>query len=879
MKRFLLLSIVVALALLCRVTDAIAFDRQWTVYLVHHTHTDIGYTRPQAEIISEHLRYIDYVVDYCEMTADYPDDAKFRWTCESAWIVARYLESRPQDQVRRFVKCINDGQIEVTAMGFNMAETADENNLRSSLEALEVLHSHGIFPVTAMQNDVNGIAWSFADWLPQLGVRYLWMGEHPHKAYAPFDKPSVFHWESPSGNGLLTYRSDHYMTGNYWGIEACDTMRFASGLENYLNSLKDRQYQFDAVAVPYSGAYTDNAPPSVKVCDFIRRWNETHDNPKLRSALSCEFPEYIESEYPELLRTFRCAWPDWWTDGFASAALETEVARNAQASLNGVEGLLTQAVLTDRGMPAGCSVKIAAINSNLLFYNEHTFGASESISDPFCHNSRIQWMSKASFSWSADRDVSLLREAAAARLQAGFSDRNCPVLAVFNNLAWERDCYVDVFVDYEIIPRGKPFRAVSEDGDVLPVQTLSFRNEGRTMRFYVKDLPALGCRNFKLELCGDISPDAVETEVGTSRLENSRFIVTIDERRGCISGIFDKQRGVELADPESEYGMGQFIYETLRDRWSLARMQGEGLERSVLENCSAGNVVKGGVFDSITLMGYSSQAAGNTPVRCEIRLYHDSPDIELVYTVRRTANTSADAVYVAFPFAGGPSSLSFDVQGGEVQPGVNQLEGTSSEWNTIQNYVSIRNLPETGQSLLVMPDTPMAQLGDMLGGRFQYFKEYERPYVFSWVMNNYWTTNFKAEQEGEFSWRYVISVCDDALAGTALRHSLEERTAALARVIPASSGSSVSGKSVNIGNILEVVPSDVVPVNVRPSVDGKYILLCVRETSGRDGCLSVKVRGRIEKFRVTDAVGNPTGRRVSSAVIPAFSNMTVRIDL
>ena len=42
--------------------------KKWTVYLVQHTHTDIGYTKPQTEILSEHLRYIDYAIEYCEQT-------------------------------------------------------------------------------------------------------------------------------------------------------------------------------------------------------------------------------------------------------------------------------------------------------------------------------------------------------------------------------------------------------------------------------------------------------------------------------------------------------------------------------------------------------------------------------------------------------------------------------------------------------------------------------------------------------------------------------------------------------------------------------------------------------------------------------------------
>ena len=49
--------------------------RHWQMNLVQHTHTDIGYTRSQMEILAEHLRYIDYALDYCDATNHYPDAA------------------------------------------------------------------------------------------------------------------------------------------------------------------------------------------------------------------------------------------------------------------------------------------------------------------------------------------------------------------------------------------------------------------------------------------------------------------------------------------------------------------------------------------------------------------------------------------------------------------------------------------------------------------------------------------------------------------------------------------------------------------------------------------------------------------------------------
>ena len=38
--------------------------KKWEIYFVQHSHTDIGYTRPQSEILAEHMRYIDYALDY-----------------------------------------------------------------------------------------------------------------------------------------------------------------------------------------------------------------------------------------------------------------------------------------------------------------------------------------------------------------------------------------------------------------------------------------------------------------------------------------------------------------------------------------------------------------------------------------------------------------------------------------------------------------------------------------------------------------------------------------------------------------------------------------------------------------------------------------------
>lgn len=89
---------------------------KWKIKLIQHTHTDIGHTRSQTEILAEHLRYIDYALDYCDATDKYPENAKFRWTCEASWPVDEYLKCRPAGQIERLTRRIKEGRIEVTGI-------------------------------------------------------------------------------------------------------------------------------------------------------------------------------------------------------------------------------------------------------------------------------------------------------------------------------------------------------------------------------------------------------------------------------------------------------------------------------------------------------------------------------------------------------------------------------------------------------------------------------------------------------------------------------------------------------------------------------------------------------------------------------------------
>ena len=212
--------------------------RKWKIDFIQHTHTDIGYTRSQTDILAEHLRYIDYALDYCDATDNYPDNAKFRWTCEASWPVDEYLKCRPQSQIERLLKRIKEGRIEVTGMYFNFDEIPDEKILAASLAAVGRIKEKGIPVTLAMQDDVNGIGWCLNDYFNQLGVRYLNMGTHGTERLYVLISLLCSGGNHRSGKRMLTFRAEHYMTGNtLLEMQSGDVDRFKNKLLNYLISL------------------------------------------------------------------------------------------------------------------------------------------------------------------------------------------------------------------------------------------------------------------------------------------------------------------------------------------------------------------------------------------------------------------------------------------------------------------------------------------------------------------------------------------------------------------------------------------------------------------------------------------------------------------
>jgi alpha-mannosidase len=833
--------------------------KRWQVYFVQHSHTDIGYTRPQSEILAEHMRYIDYALDYCDKTDNLPDDAKFRWTCESSWVTREYLRSRPQSQIDRFKKRIAEGRIEVTGMYANMAEIADENIMYDFLQPLKMFNKLGIPVKSAMQNDVNGVAWCLPDYFRNTGVKYLNMGINETRSIRPFDKPTCFWWESPSGERMLAFRADTYHDGNIYGL-VNNSPNFAANILWHLSDLESRGYPFDRVAIQFSGYYTDNSPPSTAAGERVRLWNEKYEYPKIRLSVVSEFFEYVEKNYGDKLPVYRSAWLDWWTDGFGSTSRETAEVRKTQNIKQVDEGLFAMVSMMGGELSPSLENNIDHISENAIFFDEHTCGADESISRPYSENSTKQWLQKGAYAWEALKKVTLLNEEALARFQEFLKKADYPVIYVINSLGWTRSGDVQLFIDNEVIPIDKKIKITDlASGNEVPAQVLIRRREGAYWTLEVSDIPAMGYKALKIE----VTDQATLPENGTNIevLENRFYRLLIDKATGSVNSFFDKDMNQELIDNGNPYNIGQLVRET-----SVARDKPPFIRTSVT-NTKVEAGTNGPLWESVRIVTDLDGFEKGTPgapkgIELEIRLYKNTRKVEFRYMARKLILTDPEALYVAFPFSLPGSRIVFETIGGTLTQG-QQLPGSASDWNTSQNFVAVRG--KKGQIIVVSNEAPLWQFSDFNMGKFERYPKQGKPWLYSWVMNNYWFTNFRAYQEGGFSWSYQVTSTADTSNTFATKFGWSERNPFPTRTFPAGSDDL---KIFSMETLRINGSPNVILMNSRPAFnDNRSLLLRFREVEGLSGevNLSAAVPGKtISSVQEVNASGKKIGQLLTS---------------
>ena len=376
---------------------------KFKIFLIYHSHIDIGYTERQEKIAAYQGDFIKQAVDYVLSANQNQRNSKnkFKFTAEGSWAVEQYLEKYKKAGEEKLLKAINTENFELTAGYLNMAELLNYKNLQYSLSYCNNFcrQNNIASPKVAMSADINGFSWGFADALIESGVEYLITNINTHHGGAPFSKPLVpFYWEGPSGKKLLVWNGLAYHKANLLGlipgltpvrdpgipgmiieetgfIDIKDTEYAQKRIFNMVKMFKENGYAYDFLPIMGSGLYTDNSPVGEDHCELIKEWNEKFGNEiEIVTGTLVEFFEYLKENVKEL-PTFAGDWNDWWTDGVISTPNETKIFRNAQRTESLIEKLDPEYKI----IPKSEREKII---KQLILYSEHTWGHSASYSDP-----------------------------------------------------------------------------------------------------------------------------------------------------------------------------------------------------------------------------------------------------------------------------------------------------------------------------------------------------------------------------------------------------------------------------------------------------------------------------------------------------------------
>lgn len=855
--------------------EALQPQKKWTLFLVPLVHLDVGYTDYQAKVAAIHSRILDEAMD---LTAKHP---AFRFSTDGEWNLEQFLASRSAAEKERIVEAIRKRQLFIPAQtanlltGFPTAETL----IRSLYPSADFSRKYGTPFNYANITDVPSYTWSYASILAAAGLRYFLAASNNDRApvllLGHLNEDSPFWWEGPDGGKVLMWYSRHYMQMQFlFGLPPL-TETGEEVLPVFLQMYEHPSYRADATIL--YGTQVENTDLFPQQAELADKWDARFAYPHIEYSGFKDALSEIARQFGNDIPTVRGDGGPYWEDGIASDALYAAMERENESRGPSAEKLATISSLVNPRVAVNRK-ELSSMWANMVLMDEHTFTSWNSVSDPTSNEAVEQLKAKNERAVrAAALRNNLLRSSMATLANSIAAGVNS--LIVFNPLNWERDGEVRIDLDkgMEIVDR--------KTGQTVPYFVLREGPDFRRVEFTAKDVPAIGYKVYELRTSGTAAP-APQTSTDTT-LESPYYRVVLDPATGSIRSIYDKQLKKEIVNTGDAWRFGQYLYVSGGDKEPNSILQYRAVSpKPVLHIHPAGN----GRLISVerTPWGWRAlmeSSAENTPtIRTEVRLFNDAKKIELIEDVDKKPELKKEAVYFAFPFAIAHPRFEYEIQNGVVDPAKDMYPGAGREWFSVQHWVAVQG---DGVSATVMPlDASLVTLGDINRGAWP--TEFgERPAVIcSYVMNNYWHTNYLAEQGGHFRFRYIITSATHTDAPALSRMGWEEATPLEEDQITS------QDKALNLprplngdeGSFLTVSDPDVLVDTWKPAEDGQGTILRLIDLGGTARTVAVSTPLlAIEKVTLTDAVERdiqpitPDGPHSFRVAVRPHGIVTVRI--
>ena len=866
--------------------------RHWEFYLSQSMHTDIGYTNYQGELPALYTSFIDTVKKFISESDERDGDIeKYKYAIESGWVMGDgYMKQADAEEIDEVRGLIEKGRMEIGAGQFNytMECFSTEELARAAYYTNRYLKDKlGIdASVTERMFDNPAFTKSYVDVANSAGIRYGYHSMNGDRSpYWKKKEYDLFYLNgNVPGNRLLIFNSHTY--GENYGFSGRDVNSCADTVEkklerliNELVSLKDRRLfpydKFPLQLVPFG----DNKQPDDMQIQTANEYNRRladkgYAYPRIKTAFPSEFFADVEAEYGSLIPTEDGTEENWWNDGWGTTAYESGINKLAGNTIPAAETAASIAAAVGKEYPYDSLRE--AMHRNLV-YDEHTWGYHSYDNSPMYHS---QWEWKRSNAFGAkvladkalDESVRALAEnAALAENTADKTGENAEksgefTVFVYNGLNWSRDDVVKVKLSEDI-----PAAFSLKDGD----EDVPYSVIGGELSFAAKNVPALGYKTYRL-VKSDKKP-AAPAKINGNTIENE-FYKVVFAPDGTISSITDKTTGREIVDTEAEEKFNQYRYYDDHgipfsnmgfpfdeDKWTLYTPENVSLTITRDDVCEEAKM--------------TAAAFRNPKITQTVRLYYGIPRIDIVNEVVKGRLPSLHRIeegFYTFPFrTDGKHEIRYDLPLGNIAEG-EQVYGTSHDWYTVGKWTGVRDVETGCNMVLSSPNTALMQFGERRTGKWSFDYVSKKPYLYSYVFNNMWQTNFQGDQPGYADFRYSISTNsggDDMSENN--RFGWETVTPLRAAV--------VSGEANGSGEYLKVESDHVQLTTMKPAeANGEGMILRFAEIGGKEARgVRVTLPGRAEICE-TDIIENDIGENSVSGDsfsfnIPAYGFKTYRI--
>jgi alpha-mannosidase len=852
-------------------------ERKWTVFIVPHSHVDIGYTDFQGKVAEGQAVALDEAAGFIDKNPD------FRYSTDGSWNVEQFLDARAAPQQTRLLDLVRAGKLGVPADYFNLLTgyASLETLYRSFFYTKRLSVAQHIPFDYATTTDVPSYSGAYPTVLATSGIRYWAVGGNqdraPVLAGEPWNQASPFWWQGPDGEKVLfSYSWTYAQIARYLTLAPTNGI-IRESLPIFLAQFDRPSYKPDAVLM--YGAQDENTALHPELATFVSAWNDAYAYPKLKYALFADYFNYISQHYGDQIPVHSGDLGSYWEDGIASDAYYAGLDRQNQAEVLSTE-IASAAAHTINPQYHPPADELQAAWTHILLFAEHTWGAGNSISQPDSMEAVQQLAVKDNFATQAHFELDDIKNRSLFELTRAIRIPNGG-LVVFNPLNWKRSGLVEAD-----LRQSDAIEDLSLHQDV-PFEIMQSHEGFLHVRFMAKDIPEVGYKCYQIHSADKPAPSAPASLVGS--VENQYYRVVVDPDTGSLRSIFDKQLNRELVDQGSPYKFGEYLYVTGGDPNGNGQTQMIHPTRSLpVANLTVHHSV-GGKFLGVQRTPWGQvirlQASNvNTPsVALEIRIFDDQKKIEFDYHVDKTETTAKEGVYFAFPAAITDPKFAYSSQVGWVDPAHDILRGGDLEWFSVQHWMAVYGDDlEVG---IVPVDAPLATFGDVNRGLWPVTFNPKRATLFSYAMNNYWHTNYRAGQGGEFHFRYVLTSSHDFEPASLTRLGVEsQRSLSLDRVANQDkAGSAAEPLPAEGESFLQIDNPDVLLTTWKLAENGEGTIVRLEEIAGKEEHVSLHLaNASLRSARICNAVEDdlaslPVNDQSIQLVMKPHGVLTVRL--